>query len=325
MMNRKQMRRLSAEKAKGRFTDGNTIVGDYIPRHPESAEREYKRVANAYVHILKDEMERSLPELKAAYKPNRDENVREDSVTDFFIAINKLFDKIRDRLTDRLSEFGLRHRLETIASMTRKLSIKEWKHAVKSALGIDILDDYYLGATYNEYLRAWVERNVGLVSTIPQDTLGEMRKIVYDGFMKGKTTTDMVKELQKAYRITRRHAELIARDQTAKLNGQIQRAQQTDAGITEYVWCTVGDERVRRSHRELHGRRCKWDEPPENSDGRACHPGEDFQCRCIARPVFDSRTLALPVAVQAKQQQQQQPQPQVRTTVREIKRRRRAS
>ena len=68
-----------------------------------------------------------------------------------------------------------------------------------------------------------------------------------------------------------------------------------DAGIEEYIWSTTGDERVRDSHRELNGKKFRWDTPPENSDGRACHPGEDYQCRCIGRPVFKKSTLNLPI------------------------------
>ena len=76
-----------------------------------------------------------------------------------------------------------------------------------------------------------------------------------------------MKEIRKVYGSSRRRAELIARDQTAKLNGQIQRAQQLDAGVTEYIWSTSGDERVRRSHRELNGRKFSWNDAPVNSDG----------------------------------------------------------
>lgn len=191
--------------------------------------------------------------------------------------------------------FGLRRKLESLAHLTRKLTVKEWKKAIKATLGIDIREDYYLGDFYVEQLKKWVEENVGLISSIPEDTLEKMKDIVYDGFTNGKTTTRMVKEIQRAYGISRRRAELIARDQTAKLNGQIQKTQQQDAGITEYVWSTTGDERVRRSHRELNGKKFSWDDPPENSDGRKCHPGQDFQCRCIGRPVFN-RNINLPVA-----------------------------
>lgn len=122
-----------------------------------------------------------------------------------------------------------------------------------------------------------------------------MRDIVYDGFADGKTTDGITKEILAAYDTGKRHAEFIARDQTAKLNGQIQRAQQTDAGINQYIWSMVKDERTRKSHRELDGKKFSWDDAPVNSDGRKCHPGEDYGCRCIGRPVFNLETLNLPV------------------------------
>ena len=158
------------------------------------------------------------------------------------------------------------------------------------------MEDYYLGEFYVDKLTEWVKENVDLIQTIPNDALGKMKDIVYDGYAKGKTTTRMVKDIQQVYRINKRHATLIARDQTAKLNGQIQQAQQMDAGITEYIWYTTGDSRVRRSHQELNGHKFRWDTPPMNSDGRACHPGEDYQCRCVALAVFDKDTIDLPVA-----------------------------
>ena len=111
----------------------------------------------------------------------------------------------------------------------------------------------------------------------------------------GKTTTRIVKEIQKAYGVSKRRAELIARDQIAKLNGQIQRAQQLDAGIQEYIWYTVGDVRVRQRHQELNGKKFNWNDPPDVGKGRKCHPGEDYQCRCVGRPVFNRNTLTLPM------------------------------
>jgi SPP1 gp7 family putative phage head morphogenesis protein len=62
---------------------------------------------------------------------------------------------------------------------------------------------------------------------------------------------------------------------------------QTQAGISEYEWSTSGDERVRSSHDELDGTRQSWDDPPvTNDDGDTNHPGEDYQCRCVAIPVL---------------------------------------
>ena len=298
-MDEVQMNRLLMQKVGRKFYGHDTLNSKYDPQIPASAEREYVRTTNAYMAILKTELEEQLPKLKEIYKENRDAEVREnrrnDSATDLMLAVSQIFTTIKNNVIAKTIGFGLRRKLESLAHLTRKLTVKEWKKAIKATLGIDIREDYYLGDFYVEQLKKWGEENVGLISSIPEDTLEKMKDIVYDGFTNGKTTTRMVKEIQRAYGISRRRAELIARDQTAKLNGQIQKTQQQDAGITEYVWSTTGDERVRRSHRELNGKKFSWDDPPENSDGRKCHPGQDFQCRCIGRPVFN-RNINLPVA-----------------------------
>lgn len=298
-MDKVQMNRLLMQKVGRKFYGHDTLNSKYDPQIPASAEREYVRTTNAYMAILKAELEEQLPRLKEVYKKNRDAEVqgnwRNDSVTDLMLAVFRIFTTIKNNVIAKTLGFGLRRKLESLAHLTRKLTVKEWKKAIKATLGIDIREDYYLGDFYVEQLKKWVEENVGLISSIPEDTLEKMKDIVYDGFAAGKTTTRMVKEIQRAYSISRRRAELIARDQIAKLNGQIQRAQQQDAGITEYIWSTTGDERVRKSHRDLNGRKFSWDDAPVNSDGRKCHPGEDFQCRCIGRPVFNRNKLSLPL------------------------------
>ncbi|MCZ6770597.1 MAG: phage minor head protein [Proteobacteria bacterium] len=62
-----------------------------------------------------------------------------------------------------------------------------------------------------------------------------------------------------------------------QLNARFQRA---GLGVTEYIWRSSDDERVRSLHREYDDRRFSWDEPPDGG-----HPGEDYNCRCFAEPV----------------------------------------
>jgi SPP1 gp7 family putative phage head morphogenesis protein len=107
-------------------------------------------------------------------------------------------------------------------------------------------------------------------------------------------------QLQDEFQVSKSRADLIARDQVLKLNSQITRTRQTSAGIKRYTWTTSGDERVRgnpnglypdsdRDHWSLDGRTFSWDAPPvvNPKTGETAHPGEDFQCRCVATPVLD--------------------------------------
>jgi len=157
--------------------------------------------------------------------------------------------------------------------------------------------DYYTGELYRTMMERWVEDNVALIKTIPQESLGRMRQIVLEGYRNGETTTTIVKQIQRTYSVDRRHAQLLARDQIAKLNGDITQQQQQDAGVVEYVWSTSGDSRVRPSHAALNHKRFRWDDPPvvDEKTGRRCHPGKDYQCRCCALPVFNIKTVDLPV------------------------------
>jgi len=90
----------------------------------------------------------------------------------------------------------------------------------------------------------------------------------------------------RAFDLPRARAELIARDQTLKLNGQIRQYQQRAAGVTQYRWVAMLDERTRDQHRELDNSIHSWDAPPEVAPGRYEHPGGDYQCRCQAEPIL---------------------------------------
>ena len=292
------------EKVKRKFGSHQVLRSKYQPRIPDAPEREYIRLANQYMKLFKEELEATLPTLKDEYKKDRAEAkknnegaFREDSLGDLMYTINRLFNEIRERITAKSKGFGLRRKLYNLATMNRKLTVKEWKKAIKATLGIDIREDYYLGDWYKEALDRWVDDNVNLIVTIPRDTLGRMEEIVYNGWTNGVTTKAITEQIQHAYGISKSHARLIARDQTAKLNGQIAQKQQTDAGIEEYIWSTSKDQRVRDSHRKLEGKRFKWSDPPivDERTGRRCHPGEDYQCRCCALPVFNYDTLNLPI------------------------------
>lgn len=280
-----------------KFGSHDRLLCKYEARYPEQAEREFQRVTNAYIRLLNELLKKYLPEIRDAARMER-EGTRHDDTSDLVMKVKAVFDKMAGELERSTSGFGLYDKIEAMAKLTRKLSIKEWKQAVKKTLGIDLLDDYYTGELYRELMKKWVDDNVGLIKTIPQESLDRMREIVLNGYMEGETTTSIVKKIQRAYSTDRRHAQLLARDQIAKLNGQITQKQQEDAGVEEYIWSDSGDGRVRPSHKRLNGKRFRWDDPPvvDEKTGRRCHPGEDYECRCVALPVFNRRTVDLPMA-----------------------------
>lgn len=279
-----------------KFRGNKHLISKAAPIYPQSIEREFQRLTDAYMRLLMQTLKEHLPEIKAAAKREKDATARHDDTSDLLAIVQTAFTKMGVDLEQKTASFDLRQRIERMAHMTRKLTIKEWKRAVQATLGIDILDDYYLGEFYREAMNTWVDNNVGLIKTIPQESLGKMKSIVTEGYKSGKSTTVILKQIQEAYGVDKRKARFLARDQLAKLNGDLAKKQQQDAGVKEYIWSTSGDTRVRDGHKRLNKKRFSWDDPPvvDAKTGRRCHPGEDYECRCVALPVFDIESIDIP-------------------------------
>jgi len=128
------------------------------------------------------------------------------------------------------------------------------------------------------------KENVGLIKTMLDSEKSKIEQLLKDGG--NRRVESLTKDIKERFGIATRHAELIARDQTLKLNAAITRQRMVNAGITTYVWTTAGDERVRPLHDNLDGETFDFDDPPvTNDDGDTNNPGEDYQCRCVAYPI----------------------------------------
>lgn len=138
-----------------------------------------------------------------------------------------------------------------------------------------------------ERVARWASEASGYITALPDEAIDRLERIVVKRFTAGTRVETIAKEFQAQLGVTDRHARLLARDQTAKLNADIIREDFTTAGLDEYVWTTADDERVREDHAILDGQTFRWDDPPiaDSRTGQRGHPGEVFQCRCVALPV----------------------------------------
>ena len=131
----------------------------------------------------------------------------------------------------------------------------------------------------------WYEQHVNLITKMSDQTRQDVHEVVSHAHQAGLRVEMLAGLLKERFEVSKSRAELIARDQVLKANGRIMRTRQEEVGIREYIWITSRDKRVREAHVKLHNTKQKWAAPPPVGHGRHEHPGQDYQCRCIAKPV----------------------------------------
>lgn len=175
-------------------------------------------------------------------------------------------------------------RLQEISNATAAASREAWARQLKASLGVDL-------PTAEPDLGPVVERfrdeNVALIRSLAADKVTRVRAILDDAGA-GTRVEEVAKSIRDMGDVTRSRAELIARDQVLKLNAEVTQRRHEAAGITEFVWSTSRDERVRPDHKVLEGNRYRYDDPPivDRRRGTRGLPGVHFQCRCVAVPVI---------------------------------------
>lgn len=143
-----------------------------------------------------------------------------------------------------------------------------------------------------DYLQAATIQNAALITSIPAQYLGEVGNLVMTNMRAGMRPSYIEQALVQQFGVTQRRAKMIARDQTAKVAGDIAEKRQRAAGFQFFQWVDSDDQRVRHRHREIADKVTaygpgvyRWDNLPLSDKGQPIKPGQDYQCRCIAKAV----------------------------------------
>lgn len=241
----------------------------------------YSQIENmlkAMRRIVDERMVTALPNIVAqakAVRPKKDS--RSDDYSD---DIERIMDGIRVEFYREYTPAEIRFFAAKAAKNVEEFNAKNFQRQFKAVMGIQMpLVEPYLEAT----VKGFIKQNVSLITSIPDQYFDRVEQTVLREVQSGTLTDEIASEIDDSYDVSESRAALIARDQTAKLNGNLAELRQTEVGVSRYTWSTSLDERVRDSHAAKEGNAYSWDDPPSDTG----HPGEDFQCRCVALPIFE--------------------------------------
>lgn len=161
---------------------------------------------------------------------------------------------------------------------------KQFAASVKRAIGVDV------GAIVREedlasLLETASVRNAALIKGLADETVKRVANSVTTALMQGTPAAELRKTLSADFGFSDRRAKVIARDQIAKLNSDMNRFRHQQADINKYRWRTSQDERVRPLHRSLDGKIYAYGEPTGAEQGLP--PGQPVLCRCIAQAIVE--------------------------------------
>lgn len=143
-----------------------------------------------------------------------------------------------------------------------------------------------------DVIRQMVGENAYLISSTPLEISQYMTKKILEESQMGIRPKDIAVDLLlKLPDLVVSRANLIARTEVSKSSTALIRAQSQEVGINWYIWRSMKDIRVRRSHKHMEDIIVSWSDPPSpesigggKSMGRYA-PGEIYNCRCYAEPI----------------------------------------
>ena len=239
----------------------------------EAAIIEYRQILIAVLREIRAEVNRSII---PAYRVERDYQI--DSASWF-------------QSLKAIAAQAIRLALNKFTALFNRESsshAKSIKRAIKAGASVDVPTSVIIGSRKEAAIaRTYIERNTSLITSLSDDMIKRVEQAVYDAKLNNRSVSDLSKTLQKQFGIAKRRADLIAVDQIASINADLNEVRYRELGINEYVWTSRRDERVRPLHIKLDGTRYKYGEKTGAENGLP--PGKPINCRCVASPVIPSR------------------------------------
>lgn len=149
------------------------------------------------------------------------------------------------------------------------------------------------GAEYNRLL----DDQVHLIKSMHTDQAERVHEIVREAHLtsiRANDTARIVRELwlKTGTQAGKAKAQLIARTESSRAASSLTQVRAESIGSKGYIWRTIKDTDVRKSHRDLDGAYIPWDSPP-TTDNLTGHAGCVPNCRCYPEPVLPTRVTTI--------------------------------
>lgn len=216
--------------------------------------------------------------------------------------INKAESKYKEKLKrldkelSNLSKKNLSKNIDSDALFSKAYKrIEKRTKASLEAKAKSISFEYEIPKKIEDELRKkWIENfDIG-IKNFKDASIKKIRKSVRENVLAGNRSSALISEIQKTYNVSKKRAKFIARQETKLMNSRYKTEKYIGEGIYFYKWVNVpgtAKHPTRPEHKRLGdlskaGKLFRFDKPPLKTDHGDLNPGEDYNCRCVAIPVY---------------------------------------
>ena len=127
------------------------------------------------------------------------------------------------------------------------------------------------------------------ISDFTRNEVLSLRQEIAKAAFSGNRRESLLTSIASSYGVTANKAKFLAKQETSLLLTKFQQTRYEEAGVQYYKWVCVSGSKshpVRPMHKKNDGKIFRWDDPPiVDEQGNRKNPGQDWNCRCKARPV----------------------------------------
>ena len=139
--------------------------------------------------------------------------------------------------------------------------------------------------------REYTENLNRYITKMTVDSTIRLREKIQENVSQGYRASNLLDIIHAQKGVTDRHALFLAKQETSLMTTAYRDARYKEATITEWIWSSSHDSRVRPSHRKLDGHKFNYtNNLPiiDEKTGEKGTPGQAYGCRCRLIPLLDT-------------------------------------
>ena len=137
-----------------------------------------------------------------------------------------------------------------------------------------------LNEAVSRYYQEEIDRLLSFIA-IGKETLQDIKK-------RNNNLTEIYNYIEERIEASKRKADFLAKNETNRMVNEYKMEEYKTYGITQYIWRTMEDEKVRPYHAALNGQVIDYDDPPiQDKYGNRAHAGQYYNCRCRQIPIYN--------------------------------------